>query len=346
MPAAVWWVGDTAGCRSAGAVGFAVLSPQPEAVAATTPFDLASLTKPLATAMLAVLLERDGLLELEAPASHLLPELRGTAYGDVTPVELAAHRAGLAAWKPLYARAADRAGYLARIAAEPLAGPRGVTLYSDLGYLLLGFVLERAGGDTLDRLFDARIAGPLGLRATGYAGAGARFGYAAATEDGNFYERDLAGADGLGHRFREHVPRGQVHDGNAWGLGGVAGHAGLFGPAREVAIVASAILEPEDRLRRDVPTWRFFRRVAGEGSRTFGWLPARDSAAAAGVLSDAAVGHDGFTGTSVWLDPERGRVFVLLTNRVHPRVPAEDFTPIRRGFLAAALSAEIWGGAR
>ena len=138
-------------------------------------------------------------------------------------------------------------------------------------------------------------------------------------------------------RVLTEVPRGQVHDGNAWGLGGVAGHAGLFGTAAAVASIAVALIDP---LRLGLIAGDLDPMMepdaGGDGSRTVGFLLAKDSDSVRGVLPDDAVGHWGFTGTSVWIDRERPRVYVLLTNRVHPTVPREPFTATRRAFHAIA----------
>jgi CubicO group peptidase (beta-lactamase class C family) len=150
----------------------------------------------------------------------------------------------------------------------------------------------------------------------------------------------LAGQSAPGNRFREEIPRGQVHDGNAWGLGGVAGNAGLFGTAADVAAIALAILDPR-RLGLEAGALDPMLRPVAEGAgiRTVGFIRARDAESVRGVLPDDAVGHLGFTGTSLWIDVARPRVYVLLTNRVHPRVPREPFTDTRRGFhrVAAGL---------
>jgi CubicO group peptidase (beta-lactamase class C family) len=213
-------------------------------------------------------------------------------------------------------------------------------VYSDLGYILLGLAVEKAGGAPLERLFADRIAAPLGLGRCGFAGRGGAFADAAATERGNAYERALAGPVAPGNRFREEIPRGQVHDGNAWGLGGVAGHAGLFGTAKDVAAIALAILHPT---RFGLPPSTLDPMLhpvaAGPAVRTVGFVRAPDAESVEGVLPDVSVGHSGFTGTSLWIDPMRPRVFVLLTNRVHPRVPSVPFVTTRREFhrLAAGL---------
>lgn len=339
MPGAAWWVGDRSGAVSHGAAGHAAIEPHVELADEQTPFDLASLTKPLATALLAALLDAEGRLDLDAPLGSVFPELRTSPFGGATLREAAAHRAGFQAWKPLYLTGATPAAYVAAIAASEPVAPRG-TVYSDLGYLLLGFAVERAAAKALDRAFDERIARPLSLTHCGFAGRGDRFADAAATERGNDYERRVAGPAGAAYRFRDDVIRGEVHDGNAWALGGVAGHAGLFATAADVAAVALAILEPRKLALPDGALDAMLRPAAvGPGSRTVGFLTAADAESVRGILPDRAVGHFGFTGTSVWIDPTRGRVYVLLTNRVHPAVPAAEFTATRRGFhaLAAAL---------
>jgi len=339
MPAAAWWVGDAAGPIAAGAIGRAALLPEPLPLDGDTPFDLASLTKPLATALLAVMLEREGRLSLDQPLRDVFPELAASPFGTATLRDAASHRAGFPAWVPLYRSGATREAYVAAIAAQPRRGEPGDTLYSDLGYLLLGFAVERASGATLDRLFADRVVAPLRLERCGFAGTGAGFADAAATESRRQFERALAG-DGAGESgVFAAVPRGQVHDGNAWGLGGVAGHAGLFGRARDVAAIALALLDPTTLglAKADVAPM-LLPVTAAAGARTVGFLLAKDSESVRGILPDAAVGHWGFTGTSVWIDVLRPRVYVLLTNRIHPVVPKEPFTATRRAFHATAAA--------
>ena len=327
FPGASWWIGGLTGVADAGAVGTAT---------AATPFDLASLTKPLCTALLGVLLEQDGRLDLEASSSELLPELTGASVGRRTLLELGSHRAGLPAWSPLSVRARSREGMLAEIAATS-SGTPGEELYSDLGYLLLGFAVERAGAAPLDRQFRERIAVPCGAPRIGFPGPDDRFLDAAPTERGNVYERRLAGEAGRGAAWRETIPPGEVHDANAHALSGVAGHAGLFGTAAAVGVLASEILRPRHLPLGEQARARLLSPVAPGADRTFGFVLARGSAAARGVLPDAAPGHTGFTGTSLWLLPEAAAALVLLTNRVHPTVSDGDFQPVRAAFHARAL---------
>ena len=337
MPGAAWWVGDAKGAIATGAAGLAAIEPDPVPLTKDAPFDLASLTKPLATALLATILDRERRLSLETPLGAIFPELRASRFKGATLRDVAAHRAGFPAWIPLYLAGTTRDAYATAIASCDRQGAPGETLYSDLGYVLLAFAVEQAAGVPLDRLFADRIARPLGLARCGFAGRTELFADAAATERGNAYERTLAGPSARDDRFRAEVPRGQVHDGNAWGLGGVAGHAGLFGPAAEVAAIAVAILDPRRLGLSAGALDPMLRRVAeGEGFRTVGFVRAKDAASVCGILPDDAVGHLGFTGTSLWIDAARPRVYVLLTNRVHPLVPKVPFTATRRAFHALA----------
>ena len=336
MPGVVWWVGSSDAAIASGDFGQAAIEPEPFPLTFDTPFDLASLTKPLATALLALIFERERRLSLDATLGAIFSELKASPFGGATLREAAAHRAGFPSWSPLYLAGTTPEAYVTRIAACERGAP-GETLYSDLGYILLGFAVERAAGAPLDRLFAERIAHPLGLTRCGFAGRSGAFGDAAATERGNVHERALAGLTTGADRLRVEVIRGQVHDGNAWGLGGVAGHAGLFGTVKDVAAIALAILDPRRLGLSAGALDPMLRPVAGgDGIRTVGFLRAEDADSVRGILPDAAVGHMGFTGTSLWIDEARPRVYVLLTNRVHPTVPDVPFTATRRAFHAIA----------
>lgn len=339
MPGASWWVGDAAGAIAWGFTGSAAVEPRAVPLLPDTPFDLASLTKPLVTALLALLLERDGRLSLDTPLGSAFPELASGPFARSSLRDAAAHRAGFPPWVPLSMAGCTRDAYLRRIAACEPRTDRGETLYSDLGYVLLGFAIEDAAGQSLDELFAKRVVSPLGLRRCGFPGTSPSFADAAATERGGYYERDLAGAEARPDGFRAVIKRGEVHDGNAWGLGGIAGHAGLFAVAEDVAAIALAICDPS-RLGVPPSALEAMLLPAGEraGSRTIGFLLARDAESAGGLLPDEAAGHSGFTGTSLWIDRRRPRVYVLLTNRVHPSVPKEPFTATRRSFHAAAAA--------
>jgi CubicO group peptidase (beta-lactamase class C family) len=339
-PGGTWWI-EGPGVLSHGAAGRAALEPAPEPADETVRYDLASLTKPLCTALLAALLEQDGRLSLDAPVAELVDQLDGSPYASASLLDLGSHRARLPAWRPLYLTAASLEGGLRAIASTPPVETEEAGVYSDLGYIVLGAVLQRISGASLEHLFRERIAGPLGLSNLGFVAGASRLTAAAPTERGNAFERGLAGDEGGGFPWRTGVIRGEVHDVNAHALGGVAGHAGLFGTVRDVATVAREILNPQVLDLRAQARERLLLPSHPGADRTFGFVLARASEAARGVLPDDAPGHTGFTGTSLWLDPERNAFYVLLTNRVHPRVASDPFQPERLAFhrLARGLEA-------
>ncbi|MCP3978970.1 MAG: beta-lactamase family protein [bacterium] len=339
FPGACWWVEVEGRDPLCGVLGSAEVEPGNRELQLDTPFDLASLTKPLSTALLLVLLEQRGKLALDARLDSVLARFRGTPYANVTLLDLATHRSGLPAWSPLYVEATDLDGYLDAIAGSVPDVSRGETRYSDLGYIVLGAVLERVAGRALPQLFDALIARPLGLARAAFAVDGSRAGDAASTECGNLFERMLAGDAGQGHAWREEIPAGEVHDANAHTLGGAAGHAGLFGTCEDVASIAREILCGETLGLAGRQRERLLRLAPDSKDRTVGFVAASASKAARGVLPDDAPGHVGFTGTSLWLDPAASGFYVLLTNRVHPYVETSDFQEIRREFHRAALAA-------
>jgi serine-type D-Ala-D-Ala carboxypeptidase len=329
--AAVALVGFKEELRWEGAAGFLSRDPGAAAVTLDTVFDLASLTKPLATALALMVLTGRGQLDLATPLGEVLsaawlpPDKRPLTLGN-----LLTHRAGLPAWRPFYpqvlaAPAPDRPALLERLAAAtPLEYPPDTaTLYSDLGFMLLKAVVEQVSGETLDKFCREEIYRPLGLPTLGFIPL---FQPAqtvpttdhrkpktenriyAATEPGLIPGRPQAGA---------------VHDENAWAAGGVAGHAGLFGPGREVFHLVACLYrayagEPVGPLTPAAV--QLFLTVPPGADRALGFdTPGPDPAtrAAGRYLSPRSVGHLGFTGASFWLDLDSGQMVVLLTNRVH-----------------------------
>jgi CubicO group peptidase (beta-lactamase class C family) len=286
-----------------------------------------------------------GRLRLEDRLARHLPEWRtGDARDDLTLLDLLTHRSGLAAWDPLYLHAQDAAGRIARLRAlVPAHAPLLGVTYSCPNYILLGLVLERAGGTGLAELFEVLVRRPLGGPEILYRPPAAMRSRVAATEHGNARERQLAGAAGANYNaWRTGMIWGEAHDNNAHTMGGVAGNAGLFGTARGVAAVASEFLEGGSGLLSEAERALFahdFTTGLGQ-SRAVGFQIARTPGSAAGTgLSEDSFGHTGFTGTSLWVDPGARRVFVLLTNRVHPRFRDDDMNAVRRGFhlLAAGI---------
>ena len=296
-------------------------------------FDLASLTKPMATAALAMVLAGDGRLDLAAPVRRWLPGAATT--GSVR--QLLGHAAGCAAhvefFRVLRAGAQDdpRGALIELAAREPAAPPGAVALYSDLGYILLGAVVERAAGQPLEHAFAELIAGPLDLSAR-FPGAHALDGAVATELD----DRGLV--------------CGRVHDENAYFGGGVCGHAGLFATLGDVARFAAALVDTaagHARGRLPPALVQHFATTSAAPATT--WRLGWDTPSAVPGVSHAgdrwpragSLGHAGFTGTSLWLDLPRRRWVALLTNRVHPTrhgAGAEAMKALRRAVADTAIA--------
>ncbi|MGB5037418.1 MAG: serine hydrolase domain-containing protein [Blastocatellia bacterium] len=335
FPGAVAVVRERGSAVVAVATGDAVVVPERIAATAETIFDLASLTKPLATALLFLLaLERD-YVALDQAVASVLPEFDREDKRAITFRQLLTHTSGLPRWVPLYAVAEAPSRAIGAIADLPLAYPAGSrVVYSDPNYIALGFALERIGNATLDALFESEIAGPLDLNSMGYRPDGSFLPRIAASETGNEYERALAGEEAQGYDgWRTGTIWGTVHDGNAHFLRGVAGHAGLFGTAGEAARVAEQFLPGSRLLVRD-ESFALVRTNLTPGleeHRSVGWMLASSPDCSAGpAMPDDAFGHTGFTGTSIWVDPHAMRVVALMTNRTHPVYGSPPMTEIRR----------------
>ena len=363
IPGGQYLVGEEQQIIAEDAQGLAVVEPERIPATLYTIYDFASLTKPLVTALLVVRLAERGLLDLNAPLADYLSEFDAEPKRQTTLTQLLTHTSGLPNWRPLYLEAKTRADVpsaIARILLEPQ--PPEISrdvIYSDLNYVLLGFVLETISGDRLDRLAQREIFDPLRLERTMFNPPSDLLREIAATERGQEFELANAIADARSRswgdaemfasrysspgssevHWRSDVIWGEVHDGNANFMDGVAGHAGLFSTARDAFRIAnqflpgSELLKPEslglftDNLTRGCST-----------SRSLAWILAETDGCSAGpALPPTAFGHNGFTGTSIWIDPHKRRVFILLTNRVHPRVDAVDMREIRRRFNALAV---------
>jgi CubicO group peptidase (beta-lactamase class C family) len=274
-------------------------------VEVTTRFDLASLTKPfVAAAVLRAV--SDGLLELDAPLAALLPEWRGRPHAAITPRMLLAHTSGMQSGADYRVLIGDNVERFA-LAQELGTAPRERVVYSDLGFIALGVVLERVYSGGLAMVLKAACA-RLGAEATGFRPRAVEIEAIPATEE---------------DAWRGRV-RGTVHDEKAHLMNGVAGHAGLFGTARDVATLAEAFLGAAYGRRNDDLPVRFAREAITEQGkdailrRGLGWaLKTSDENSCGAVMSRATFGHTGFTGTSVWSDPARDLTVVLLTNAVY-----------------------------
>ncbi len=304
--------------------GNAAIEPETLPVSPETLWDLASLTKPLCCGALARIAARGG-LSLDLPPGFFFPAWKKTRYDGITLRTLLLHTSGLATWYPLYARGEGADAYGKTLAEmEPQAAPGSAVIYSDLNFLLLGDILEAHFSAPLDRTFAELVAGPAGSGACFLPGERRA---TAATEKGDVTERRMTSALGLSYvRFRTEVVWGQVHDGNAYRRGGVAGNAGLFGSARDVWALARMWLEDfaEEFCSDATPLLPEARGLSWQGRRGAG--------SSIAAMSPRSFGHTGFTGTSLWMDPDAGRIAILLTNRVHPTVKQVDFNEVRRRF--------------
>ena len=313
-----------------GKLGWTTSSPR--VTADRSIYDLASLTKVVGTTTAAMLLYDAGRLDLEAPVSTYLPAFSGGWKDSVTVRHLLTHRSGLPAGRDLWriARTPDEAR-AAVLATNLECRPGQCYIYSDLGADILGFVIEAIAGETLDVYLHDKVFEPLGMNDTFYRPADSLTYRIAPTE--------IAPPRG-------YPLQGQVHDENAYALGGVAGHAGLFSTAADLSIFAQMMLNGGEyngvRVLSDTVVSLFTRRTAG--TRALGWDTAEGTGGAGKFLDSHAYGHTGYTGTSIWIDPERQMFVLLLTNRVHAaraRRPAKVISDVRADLADAAAAAVI-----
>ncbi|KYH37257.1 MAG: serine hydrolase [Candidatus Bathyarchaeota archaeon B24] len=302
--------------------GYAQLIPERRPMGLNTVFDLASLTKPVCTATLTLKMVEKGALTLETRVCEVLDGWDEGWRSKVTIRHLLTHTSGLPAWIPLYRKCRGKAEYLRAInRVEKAYEPGSKTVYSDLGFMVLGFILEEASSSTLDTLSRREIFKPLGMTETCFNPAGEVKARAAATEK---------------CPWRGRVVVGEVHDENAYALGGVAGHAGLFSTAYDLAVFCQTMLNmgvygsvrllEEETVEEATRTWV---RDADKGFG-LGWMKPLTW-----PLSESSYGHTGFTGTSVWICPRLELFAVLLTNRIHPsrrNPPCKRISSVRTAF--------------
>lgn len=314
------------------AAGRLTYEPDSPVVNVKTVYDLASLTKVVATTTAAMILVDRGLLRLEAPVAEYLPEFvppydlaldpLWAVRGDVTVRHLLAHTSGLPAYERFFLTAREKSHVLEQALQIPLEEPPGRrTLYSDIGFILLGAVIEEIAKQPLDELSRIEIFESLGMKNT-------RF-----NPPQDWRERVAPTEDDV--NFRHRVLQGEVHDENAWVMGGVAGHAGLFGAAGDLATFCRMMLargRSEDNQIAQPATIDEFTRAwpAEQGvPRALGWDKPSEPSSSGTRLSKASYGHLGFSGTSIWIDPEKSLFVILLTNRIHPSRNNDEIRKIR-----------------
>lgn len=323
------------------AFGRARLTPE-RPMTIDTVFDLASLTKPLATTVALMLLVQEKKLHLDQGLASAIPFFLGTDKAHITVRQLLSHASGLPDYRPYYQElsriepSARKDALKALLLAEPpIHKPGRTSLYSDLDFMLLEWLVELGAEKPLDRFVQESVYVPLGLKHLFFVhlldGKKRNGLLYAATED---------------CPWRKEIMDGQVHDDNAYVIGGVAGHAGLFGTAQDVHVVLQELLNTwsgasNSRLFEGDVVRTFFERQSDAGSWALGFdTPTRPDSSSGKYFSDQSVGHLGFTGTSFWMDLEKAVIVILLTNRIHPTRENErikDFRPLLHDTVMEAL---------
>lgn len=318
FPGASWLVEKNGLETSRGALGNAQIVPKSRSMKLDTIFDLASLTKPVCTGALAMLLWQEGLLEPDDRVGEHVPEFSGGWRDSVTIGQVLSHSSGLPSGIPLSELCRTPGEVLERICeVEKAYEPGARTLYSDTGFILMGKLLERLSGKTLDSLASGKVFSPLEMADTAFSPASQLRDRIAATQ--NHPERG--------------VLVGEVHDGNAAFMGGVSGHAGLFSTVGDLAAFSRAMLGRGPSLLDRETIEAATRTWSDDGENAYGlaWFKRKYPINMAGsLLSERAFGHTGYTGTSIWVDPACDLVAILLTNRVHPGRAPERIPEMNR----------------
>lgn len=332
FPGAVVAVGYRDSLVLLAAVGhYGVNDPRP--VTPETIYDLASLTKVIGLTTAVMMLVDSGKLELDAPVQRYVPAFQGTGKERVTIRHLLTHSSGLPAWRPLYAEAPTREQALTLVDTTALLRQPGDTfIYSDLGAIALTQAVEAVSGQRIDAFLDARVFSLLEMGSTRYLPPASWRDHIAPTEN------DTA--------FRHRILHGEVHDENAGRLGGVSGHAGLFSTAGDLTKFARWLLGqrtenlyivcadtpvcPPNIKKPIVRQFTTRQNIPLGSSRALGWDTPSQNSSAGTKMGPNAFGHTGFTGTSIWFDPDRDLFIILLTNRVNPTRTNTRIFQVRR----------------
>jgi CubicO group peptidase (beta-lactamase class C family) len=299
-------------------------------VTATTVYDLASVTKVVATTAACMVLYEQGKFHLEQPVVEVLPEFAGydARRAQITFRMLLAHSSGLPAYARMFAGASSRADVVEQAFQIPLAAdPGSQAEYSDVGFIIIGEALERISGQPFDKFCKEHVFDPLSLTSLTFKPAANMKSLIPPTED------DMT--------FRHEIVQGEVNDENAWAMGGIAGHAGCFSSAYDIAVFAQCMLNGGTPLLKAHTVELFTRREENPpgSSRALGWDTPSPPSQSGGFFSPRAYGHLGFTGTSLWIDPERQLSVTLLTNRTWPDRATQTIKQIRPAFHDAVIEA-------
>ena len=312
------------------AFGRFTYDPDSASVQTESVFDLASVSKAIATTTMAMILYERGLLDLDMPLVSVVPEFAGEdeRRQEISFRQLLAHASGLPAYEKLFLKAKTKDELLHSAFAVPLtADPGTQAVYSDIGFILLGLALERLADASLDRFCQREVFGPLGMTRTTFNPPKAW--------------RDVSVPTADDQSLRHRVIQGEVQDENASVLGGVAGHAGLFSTASDVAIFASALIEGGQPIARPETLALFTGRESSPPgtSRALGWDTPSSPSQSGKYFSANSYGHLGYTGTSLWIDPQRQLSVTLLTNRTWPDCSNQAIRQVRPAFHDAVIAA-------
>ena len=341
FPGCVALVGRNGKIIYSRAFGYSTALPQKIKATIDTIYDTASLTKPLITTALVLLLSEAGAIRLDTT----LGEIFGTCPEDKKPItitDLLTHRSGIIAWYPLFAFGNDLESYVDKIFRLPLTSPpQKETIYSCPGFIVLARAVEIISGKPFAELAEEKVIASLDLKRTSLGRPAVPLDEVAATEDSSYIEKDKTRQDGLSYKFREGIIRGETHDTNSHAVGGSAGNSGLFTTAGEAFILAEQ-WGPRSKLFKQETLTSVGENYTpfGPQHRTLGWqLASSPDCSACSELAPNAIGHTGFTGCSIWFDREKDIIFALFTNRVHPQASPVDMGAIRRRLCSLALNA-------
>ena len=349
FPSAVYLVAEKGEIVFQDALGLAVVEPERIEATSNTIYDLASLTKPLAGGLLCAKLVEKGELDLKQIVEFYLPKFGNQSQfstfdnSDTLISELLLHTSGFSAWKPFYLFVKNRKEIVKEISKILPNFEQSCVTYSDLNFLILTFLHEKLYGGRIDEIAKKEIFEPLNLQNTFYNPPKELRKRIAASEKGNEYEKQMCVDLGFNvekYGWRDYQIWGEVHDGNCSFMNGVSGHAGLFSTAEETFKIAQQFLASQTKLLKP-ETCELFRTNFTKGfneARSIAFqLAETENSTAGDSLSKNSFGHLGFTGTSLWIDPDAERIYILLTNRTHARpLPFANINDARRRFHALA----------
>jgi CubicO group peptidase (beta-lactamase class C family) len=343
FPSAVYLVAEKGEVKFADAVGFAVVEPERIVAKINTIYDLASLTKPLVVALLSAKLLQENEISLEDNLERYFSEF--SRHRKILLKNLFSHDSGLRDWMPFYLLVESREKILSFIASvSPEAESGEKVIYSDLNFLILTFLLEKIFGEPIDRIAENEIFKPLKLSRTFYNPPKRFLREIAASERGNEYEKNTCLERGYSIdkiKWRDYVIWGEVHDGNCWFMNGISGHAGLFSDVMDTFLLAKQFLPSTTSLLKAEICSKFCENLTRglNEARSLGFQLAETSdSTASEALSKNSFGHLGFTGTSLWIDPQTERIFILFTNRTHNcKPPFTNINSVRKKFHKLAV---------